>query len=122
MPDDRELVAVQPGEYILTWDAVRKMGGKHGVDKIVEKLDSNSNAALDGKVLNPISKDFGIKPYNTSLNLSSMMSKNMPKGSMMPGSSGSGGNTEIPQEFHSPICPFSSGHRETIFQVLGIIA
>jgi hypothetical protein len=120
LTDDRELVAVQPGEYILTWDAVMKLGGKSGVDKMVAKLDSNSNAALSGKNLNPIQKDPGIKPYNTNINLSSFISKNMP-GSSMPSGSG-GGKSEIPQEFHSPICPFAVGHRETIFDVLGIVA
>jgi hypothetical protein len=42
---DRQLIATQPGEYVLPVDAVMKMGGVHKIDQLVASLDSNSNAA-----------------------------------------------------------------------------
>ena len=45
---DRQLVKVQPGEYILPVDTVTALGGPAALDKIVAQTDSNSTPAKLG--------------------------------------------------------------------------
>jgi len=45
---DRQMIRVQPGEYILPFDTVMRLGGPSAIDNIVAKTDSNSNAAKLG--------------------------------------------------------------------------
>jgi len=52
---DRQLIATQPGEYILPVDAVMKLGGPNTIDRLVATLDSNSTPAKMGaRKLKPI--------------------------------------------------------------------
>lgn len=117
---------VHPGEYVLPADTVMRLGGKGAIDKLVEKTDSNSTAATDGKILNPIENKYaGIKPYNMNADsslISKMSTSGAMPGSMSGGSGTSSDKTNVPQEFHSPICHFAAENRELIFQVLGIVA
>lgn len=117
----------QPGEhlfkYMFTKDSVQK-----GVPAkvlsyanfLTEKTDSNSNAATDGKITSPLSKDFGITPYKTDVKIASMPGMNMGgSGGSSPNSGQPGGSTD---DFHSPLCPAAGTTRATIFQILGVIA
>jgi hypothetical protein len=45
---DRQLIATQPGEYILPVDTVTRLGGPNAIDRLVASTDSNSTAAKLG--------------------------------------------------------------------------
>jgi hypothetical protein len=47
---DRQLIATQPGEYILPVDTVMRLGGPRAIDRLVAKTDSNSTAAKLGTI------------------------------------------------------------------------
>jgi hypothetical protein len=50
---DRQLIATQPGEYILPVDTVMRLGGPNAIDRLVAATDSNSTAAKIGAISKP---------------------------------------------------------------------
>ena len=59
---DRQLTALQPGEYVIPKQTVNSFGGASFFDNMVAKTDSDSNAAKLGAKSKP-NVGGGIKPY-----------------------------------------------------------
>ena len=110
---DRQLIAAQPGEYILPVDAVMRLGGVKTLDQLVATLDSNSTPAKMGaRNLKPI-------PGPPMAGRSGMMT--LPPITGGGGASGSGGGSgggkQIPS--FSATSPYS-GERQNNADIYGI--
>ena len=114
---DRQLTALQPGEYVVPKDSVDKVG-KRVLDSIVGSTDSNSSIAKSGAMNRNIGKN--VRPYETG-----------GKGGMMklpPIKSGGGGNpgdvsSASKEIMFDATCPSPSAaiERERIQDTYGIM-
>jgi len=112
---DRQLTALQPGEYVVPKDSVDKVG-KRVLDSMVGSTDSNSSIAKSGAMVGK-----KVKPYETG-----------GKGGMMKlppiksGGSGGGGDagSGMKEVMFDPLCmnPSAVTERERIQDTYGIIS
>ncbi len=103
---DRQLTALQPGEYVLPVDSVTRLGGPSVIDKLVAMTDSNSTPFKQGVLSRP-----QITPYKTfGSGMDGMIS--LPPivtgggGSSKPRAAGLGGGSEVPD--FSAVAPSNS--------------
>ena len=109
---DRQLIATQPGEYVLPVDAVMKMGGVHKIDQLVASLDSNSNAAKMLGTRKPIPG-----PPSAAGRSGMMTLPPITGGSGSSGGGGSSGRKQIPN--FSATSPYT-GERKNNADIYGI--
>ncbi|MFZ9354490.1 MAG: hypothetical protein ACO25L_06735, partial [Candidatus Nanopelagicales bacterium] len=118
---DRQLTALQPGEYVIPKDTVDRMG-KGFLDSIVGATDSNSAASKIGVKPNNIGDK--IKPYASSGGSPTMIKlppiTENTSSQQTSGGPGAGGQKELS---FSPICPNKSAsiERKRIMDTLGFI-
>ena len=119
---DRQLTALQPGEYVVPGKTVSLLG-KNYFDNIVSSTDPNSKAAKSGIKPNPSIPE--IKPYS-----SDSSSNSKPEIINLPPVHSSGGKGEFPQAdvgskevFFSPICEVdhAESERNRILDMLGVV-
>jgi predicted chitinase len=121
---DRQLTALQPGEYVIPKKTVNAFGGVSFFDDMVAKTDSNSNPAKLGSKSKP-NIGGGIKPYSINnskkpqvTNLGS--AKEARSGAQL--SQGSTPNGSSKEVFFDALC--QEGHapseRQRIMDLLGV--
>jgi hypothetical protein len=93
---DRQLTALQPGEYVLPVDTVSRLGGPTIIDRLVAMTDSNSTPFKQGTLSRP-----QITPYKTgSSGMGGMMTLppiTQSAGGSRARSAGLGGGSEVPE-------------------------
>jgi hypothetical protein len=109
---DRQLTALQPGEYVIPGGTVSRVG-KSFLDQLVANTDSDSTPAKLGMRNQKIAN---ITPYNTG----KMAPITLPPITQSSGGNMSmpGGSTKVP--IVSAISPAAASERERIAQQLGI--
>jgi len=112
---DRQLAALQPGEYVLPAGTVSKLGVSL-IEKIVSMTDSDSNAAKLGK-----SRGIKTIPGPPVRGASNMMPITLPPitGGTDPQMTNNASGTSVPQI--DAICPTSMEVRESLASIYGIV-